>query len=161
MIIALDVDYRANETVTAKVIFSAWTDPSALREEIHRVAGPAAAYEPGQFFRRELPHLLASLGSDRPDAVVVDGYVWLAKDRPGLGARLHEAIGVPIVGVAKEPFRDNDVAIEVLRGSGKRPLFVTSEGIDPRVAAGHVALMDGPNRLPTLLKRVDHLCRTA
>jgi hypothetical protein len=35
-------------------------------------------YEPGQFYRRELPYVLALLESlESSPAVVVDGFVWL------------------------------------------------------------------------------------
>ncbi|MCL2714231.1 MAG: hypothetical protein FWD68_06490 [Alphaproteobacteria bacterium] len=93
--------------------------------------------------------------------IVVDGYVWLAKDRPGLGAHLYNRLAgrVPVVGVAKTAFRGNDCAIQVTRGFSTHPLYVTSIGIDPAVAAASVAAMAGPHRLPTILKRVDQLAR--
>ncbi|MFY0538676.1 hypothetical protein [Nannocystis pusilla] len=38
---------------------------------------------------------------------MIDGHVWLGPDRPGLGVHLHRALGeaIPVVGVAKNPFR--------------------------------------------------------
>lgn len=94
MLACVDVDYREDLTVAACVLFREWVDAS---EATHHVdGGPRAAeYEPGQFFRRELPHLLRvrALVTEPLEAIVVDGYVWLGQDKPGLGAHLHEALG--------------------------------------------------------------------
>jgi len=94
--------------------------------------------------------------------VIVDGYVWLdANGTPGLGGHLYEALAgkVTVVGVAKTVFRGAGWAIPVTRGSSAVPLFVTAAGIDPKRAAEELKVMHGPYRLPTLLKRVDRLCR--
>jgi deoxyribonuclease V len=40
-------------------------------------------------------------------------------------------------------------------------LYVTAVGIDPRAAASNVRGMHGKHRLPTMIKRVDRLCRDA
>ena len=120
-----------------------------------------APYEPGSFYKRELPCLLAIL-RDVPhalEAIVIDGYVWLdVNERPGLGGHLFAALGTPIVGVAKTMFRGAP-AIPVIRGSGARPLFVSAAGMAVEEAARQVAAMSGAFRIPTLLKRVDQLCR--
>lgn len=94
------------------------------------------------------------------DVVVIDGYVWLATRRPGLGAHLFDALGrsTIVVGVAKTSFHDNDAAIEVARAS-TRPLYITAEGVDVRQAADDVRRMHGAHRIPTMLKRVDRLAR--
>jgi deoxyribonuclease V len=65
-----------------------------------------AGYGPGQFFRREQPPIRAVLaGVTGIELLVIDGYVDLAPDhRPGLGARVHAELGVPVVGVAKTFF---------------------------------------------------------
>jgi deoxyribonuclease V len=54
-----------------------------------------AAYEPGSFFRRELPATRAVLdGVQDLGLLVVDGYVDLDPDgRPGLGAHVHDENG--------------------------------------------------------------------
>ena len=51
------------------------------------------------------------------------------------------------------------VAEAVLRGGSERPLWVTAAGMDPREACARVREMHGAHRIPTLLKRVDALCR--
>lgn len=63
------------------------------------------------------------------------------------------------MGVAKNRFRDTVHAAEIYRGNSKRPLFVTSIGVDYQRAAAHVQSMAGAHRLPTLLKTVDRLSR--
>jgi hypothetical protein len=94
------------------------------------------------------------------EAVVIDGHVWLRDGQPGLGARLHEALGarIAVIGVAKAAFAGGS-AVPVLRGGSSRPLFVTATGMNAHGAAELVRGMHGPHRLPTLLKRADRLAR--
>lgn len=171
MKIAFDVQYdddRGTAQVAA-IVFRDWGDATSVAEYV-RTVDNVIPYMSGRFFERELPLLLTiydeacrdprSRGT-MIDTAIVDAYVWLGHDRPGLGKHLHDAIGLAVVGVAKNPFRDaEDVAVPVLRGTtSSRPLYVTSIGIDVQEAAGHVAAMHGNHRVPTLLKRVDHLAR--
>ena len=161
MIVCVDVDYRDACVVAACVGFHAWSDAAPAREHVVRSAEPAAAYEPGRFFERELPYLRAALaGFGEPiDLAIVDGYVWLDGGRPGLGAHLHTALAVPVVGIAKTHYAGAD-AIAVTRGESASPLFITAAGFDPAVAAAHVVAMHGPFRIPTLIKRADTLARS-
>jgi deoxyribonuclease V len=98
---------------------------------------------------------------ERPSTVLIDGYVWLGPEKAGLGAHLHQALGglVPIVGIAKTRFAGATPVREVARGQSSLPLFVSAIGLDVEEAAEKVRTMHGPHRLPTLLKRVDQLCR--
>jgi deoxyribonuclease V len=98
--------------------------------------------------------------SEPLETIVVDGYVWLGERTPGLGAHLYEALRwrVPVVGVAKARYAGAP-AEEVQRGGSRRPLYITAAGIDPRTAARYVQSMHGAYRIPTLLRRVDQLCR--
>src|SRR5215470_20248835 len=102
--------------MAACVGFAAWTDATSSLELVERAVDAAAAYTPGRFYERELPFVTAILARvpDPIEALIVDGYAWLAPDRPGLGARLHEARGArePVVGVAKTRFHGS-TAIEV------------------------------------------------
>lgn len=166
MLACLDVDYRASpvHAVAACVVFDGWSASDATAEHVRRIDA-VQPYVPGQLYRRELPCLLAVLEhvSVPLEAIVVDGYVYLDdQGRPGLGAHLHEALDrdTPVVGVAKNFFRGH-AAIEVQRGQSTRPLYVTAAGMSPQAAAEGVARMHGGYRLPTLLKRVDRLCRDA
>lgn len=161
MIAAVDVDYRDDRAVAACLTFEAWSDGQANRAWT-RALPAASEYTPGAFYTRELPCLLAVLEPCAAElsAVIVDGFVWLGPDRPGLGARLFEALGgrCPVVGVAKTSFQGAP-AQAVLRGGSKRPLFVTAIGMATEAAAEQVAAMHGAHRVPTLLKQVDRLCR--
>lgn len=159
-IAAVDVDYRPDRAVAACLTFGSWSDGQPLESWTRTLPG-AAEYEPGSFYTRELPCLLAVLAPCAGlRAIVVDGFVWLGEGRPGLGARLYEALGAkaPVIGVAKNPFRGAP-AIEVRRGGSVRPLFVTAVGLETPEAAAWVEAMHGPHRIPTLLRAVDRLCR--
>jgi len=163
MIAATDCHYSESEAVAAVILFADWTAESPDFEH-RKIFHNPEPYEPGSFYRRELPCVLRALDRVRGrfHTAIIDGYVWLAPDgRPGLGAHLFQALGeaVPIVGVAKSLYQGSARAQRILRGRSRRPLFITAVGIDPVIAAERVKSMHGPNRIPTLLKRVDGLCR--
>ena len=156
-------DDAAARARAACVVAESWSDAAPAERQIAELHA-VAPYVPGRFFERELPCILAVLAlvDTRFEAVVVDGYVTLDEQgSPGLGAHLHRALGekVVVIGVAKNPYRESDFARAVVRGTSKRPLWVTSAGIDPETAARLVASMHGDHRIPTLLERVDHLAR--
>ncbi len=164
MIVCLDVAYGDGAAYAAGITAREWTDASAVEERVIQVP-IVQPYEPGQFFRRELPCLLAVLKTLLPvDVVIVDGYVWLGDgSKPGLGAHLYQALGerTPVVGVAKTKFKGADCASEVIRGKSTRPLFITAAGMSLESVAEHVCSMHGRYRIPTLIKRTDRLCRQA
>ena len=163
MLVAVDVDYRPAEAMTACVGFRSWTDATAAIEVVVRTPGTPAAYQPGAFFRRELPPVLAAIRrlTVPPAIIVIDGYVWVGPGAPGLGARLYDALGqrIPVVGVAKRPFVGAADARAILRGASLEALYVTAIGTSPDDAATGVRAMHGPHRIPTLLKRADRLAR--
>ncbi|NOJ77505.1 endonuclease V [Myxococcus xanthus] len=164
MLACVDVDYRPELTVAGCVLFRNWADGHEASHLVEH-GPPAAPYEPGQFYRRELPHLLRVLARvEVPlEAIIVDGYVWLGEDRPGLGAHLYEALNreVPVIGVAKTAYVTTGPSVPVLRGKSLRPLFVGAAGMDAATAAEHIRRMHGASRTPTMLNRVDRLCRTS
>jgi deoxyribonuclease V len=118
-----------------------------------------ADYQPGEFFRRELPPMRAVLADVGDlDLLIIDGYVTLDPGgRPGLGTYAHEEFGVSVIGVAKTRFASAVHAIPVVRGTAKPPLYVTAAGIPPAAAAELVRTMTGRFRLPDALRRVDAL----
>lgn len=121
-------------------------------------------YEPGQFYKRELPCILELLNTLEhfPDIIVIDGYVTLGSDeKPGLGKRLYDAIEgkAIVIGVAKTRFQDTPESAEVYRGDSKRPLYVTAIGIELSQAKGFIQDMFGEHRIPLLLKQVDRLTK--
>lgn len=163
MIACVDVAYHDHEAGAACVLFREWGDAQGEREITAKI-GRVEEYQPGRFYRRELPCLLAVLGmvAEPLEVVIVDGYVWLGVgDAPGLGALLYEALGrsTAVIGVAKSRFSGATGAVPVLRGGSRRPLYVTAAGMDVHAAARNIGAMHGAHRIPTLLKRVDRLSR--
>ena len=163
MILATDVQYDEtnNRALAAGVVFKEWGIQHPEQEYTCPVQG-ILPYEPGSFYKRELPCLLAlrALVLEPLDIIIVDGYVDLAPDHPGLGRHLYNALGrrIAVVGVAKTHF-EGSAGIHVLRGGSKSPIYVTAAGMDIRFAAYCVLGMHGPYRIPTLLKRADTLAR--
>jgi deoxyribonuclease V len=164
MIAFTDVHYDDDSALAACVVAEDWADAEGRGSVTVRVA-PIAPYEPGAFYKRELPCLLAVLeASPKVTTVVIDGYVWLdTAGTPGLGAHLHAALGgeVPVIGIAKTAYRGSEMALKLERPASARPLFVTSIGVEPTAALALVQRLHGPYRIPTLLKKVDQLSRSA
>lgn len=161
MIAAFDVHYMKDHRASAAAIL--FSDYSATEpEEVFRQIVPkAAGYIPGEFYRRELPCILALLEQIDPvlDEMVIDGYVWLGH-RPGLGQHLFESLNsrIPVIGVAKSRFAGT-LGEAVFRGTSRRPLYITAAGMDLKTASDKIRRMHGPHRIPTLLKQVDLLAR--
>ncbi|NUP11259.1 MAG: endonuclease V [Polyangiaceae bacterium] len=162
MIACVDVHYGEGDgAIAAAVTFDRWDAASPVERCVLPIAH-VEPYEPGAFYKRELPCIVAVL--DRlaayPTVVVVDGHAWLEPGRPGLGARLldtQERIRT-VVGVAKTRFHGAP-AVAVLRGGSAVPLWVDEAG-EPVDAPRRIAEMHGPFRLPTMLKLVDRLGRS-
>ena len=146
----------------AGVIFENWEDEKPLNQLTSTCPVPSE-YISGQFYKRELPCILQLLKqlNNQPDTIIVDGYVHLADGSIGLGGHLYQSLSnsIPVIGVAKNPMKDHQLAKQIMRGSSSRPLYVTAAGIDLNTAAQHISDMHGQHRHPTLLKLVDHLCR--
>ncbi|MFK7769488.1 MAG: endonuclease V [Mariniblastus sp.] len=167
MIACIDVAYVESKTKTAAVaaclVFEDWQSKVAANQYVV-VVEEIAEYVSGEFYKRELPPIVALLDTviEPIDTIIVDGYVQLAADRAGLGEKLFESLGgkVIVVGVAKKNFAGNDLSIQVFRGESERPLFVTSLGLEIAEAAKKVEAMHGKYRLPTLLKEVDGVVRS-
>ncbi len=160
--ICVDVQYADLTAKVAGVLFRDWADPQPIHE-ITISTAVLAEYEPGAFYKRELPCILELLAQlpTTPALIIIDGYVWLGHERPGLGYHLFTALEgkVPVIGVAKNHFHGIDDACALLRGTSQRPLFVTSEGMDAGEAMRGIEAMHGAHRVPTLIKRADQLCR--
>jgi deoxyribonuclease V len=161
MKLCLDVQYFDDQARVAALSFQDWSDSAPAQEWVELMPTPSE-YQPGEFYRRELPCLLKLLQKlPQADTIVIDGYVWLGPGRPGLGGHLHEALGggVVIIGVAKTFYETSGEAVPVCRGGSQKPLFVTAAGMDKQEAAELVQQMHGYFRMPTLLKSVDQLAR--
>jgi deoxyribonuclease V len=162
LVAAVDVYYPASGGARAAAVLARDVSFSPVAGERVVAVDEVLPYQPGAFYLRELPPLRAVLaGQDELRLVVVDGYADLDPDgRPGLGARLHAELGMPVIGVAKSAYRTATHAIPVLRGTSSRPLFVTAAGLPRHDAADLVRHMAGRFRVPDALRRADTLART-
>jgi len=161
----LDVDYKGEKARAACVLIESWDSGQSVATYTSDI-GSVAAYEPGNFYRRELPCLLSVLSwvPNELEVILVDGYVWLSPEGElGLGAHLYTAINrTPIIGVAKTAFkgmRENALVTQVFRGGSRNPLFVTSIGYELEAASHHILSMAGNHRIPEMIKATDHLAR--
>lgn len=163
LIACLDVQYQDGSACAAAVLYNTWQDQEALA--IHTaISHGHGGYQPGKFFERELGPLTALItGLPQPPAIlVIDAYCTLSEDgSPGLGAYLRDALESKpaIIGVAKSRFARATHAVEVLRGTSSRPLFITALGMTGDIAADHIRAMHGPYRLPNLIKLADQTAR--
>ena len=164
MILAVDVTYHKDAAIVGGVLFYDWTDAEPLKELVISCSVPDN-YMPGQFYRRELPCIAALLEQvpETLDFILIDGYVHLGSSRePGLGKHLRDMLEqkVAVIGVAKTAYKDTPKSCEVLRGKSRNPLYVTADGITQDRAVFLIRNMHGNDRIPTLLKHVDRLCRS-
>jgi len=165
MILAFDTYYAGNRARTVCLAFKSWDNDlqyDMYSEELEGIAD----YEPGAFYKRELPcilSLLAKIDIQNIEAIIVDGFVYLDDNaKPGLGAHLYQALpsAVPVIGVAKTNFATiGKLKYELRRGESDRPLYITAIGMDLGVAAAHIKHMSGEHRMPTLLKKLDGLTK--
>lgn len=163
MILAIDVQYNPSNAIVAGVTFD-MVHSTFVREEYISNVESVGDYVPGQFYLRELPCISALIAEHNltPKLIIVDGYAWLGEDKPGLGKRLFDHLGgtIPVIGVAKNPYRDAPKEFELVRGMGKKPLHVSAEGMSLELAKDIISKMAGDFRIPTMLKRADQLCRS-
>jgi len=165
MIYAFDTYYLEDTARTVCIGFEDWqsTEISMMETEVAPIPGD---YVSGEFYRRELPCILSLLKKwtlMETDTIIIDGFVVLDDyGKQGLGGHLYEAIHrkTPIIGVAKTNFATlNTAKASVYRGESKKPLFITSVGIDLALAAANITSMAGHYRMPDLLKKLDMLTK--
>jgi deoxyribonuclease V len=163
MIFAVDVYYYHDRALAAGILFDRWEDREAIGEltvEINKIA----EYEPGKFYKRELPCILELLKQldSLPKYIVIDGYVYLGSEKKsGLGKYLYDFIQKKsaVIGVAKNRFDDTPIEAEIYRGNSQRPLYITAIGISQSEAKAAVLSMYGEHRIPVMLKMVDKLSK--
>jgi exodeoxyribonuclease-5/deoxyribonuclease V len=165
MILAFDTYYSEKKAKTVAIGFNAWADAEP-REIFTEILDDVADYQPGEFYKRELPcilGLLSKIDQTEVEIIVIDGFVILDDyGKPGLGGHLYARLDqkIPVIGVAKTNFAlINEGKREVFRGQSERPLFITALGIDLDVAANNIRHMHGDYRIPTLLKYLDGLTK--
>ncbi len=166
MIAAVDVYYKEEIAKSVLVTFE-WSDAAVRQVFCHRSSG-FGEYIPDQFYLRELPSVLSVLkyiSIAEIEAVIIDGYVYVDDDFSyGLGGHLWENLDkkIPVIGVAKKGYYGNKKTVaEICRGKSKKPLFVSSAGIDVNIAAGFIKKMAGNYRIPDVLKKLDSLTKEA
>ena len=163
MILATDVQYAETTALAAGLLFSDWKS-DVVKNVVLKNINKIEPYQAGAFYKRELPCILALLDDVdiKLDAIIIDGYVTLGKEeKEGLGMHLYKAIrqSTPIIGVAKKSFIGTPENCQILRGKSKNPLYITAVGLSLQESKQLISNMHGNNRLPTLLKKVDQLCR--
>lgn len=165
MIYIFDSYYNDKETITACIGIENWQseNPGLQFSEKSLVE---SEYISGQFYKRELPgiiNLLKKINLKKSDLIIIDGYVYLDDYQSnGLGGYLYEELNkeIPIIGVAKKKYKLlQNGCREVYRGKSKKPLFVTTAGIDVDRAKKIIEEMPGSFRIPLILKLVDQLSK--
>lgn len=165
MILAFDTYYFENKAKTVCISFDDWSNEENYTVN-SEIIESVEEYVPGEFYRRELPCIMSLLEKTdykQTDAIIVDGFVYLDDDlKPGLGAHLYNRLEgkIPVIGVAKTNFATLEYNKRpVLRGESANPLYITAIGIDLDVAAELIKNMNGPYRIPTLLKTLDTITK--
>ncbi|AWI32041.1 endonuclease V [Streptomyces sp. ICN441] len=184
LVTGVDVAYddARDAVVAAAVVLDAAT--LDVVEETTAAGRIAFPYVPGLLAFREIPTVLAALESLRhgPGLVVCDGYGLAHPRRFGLASHLGVLTGLPVIGVAKNPFTftydppggrrgdgsplvadDGAVVGRALRTQhGVKPVFVS---VGHRVTLGnacaHTLALSPEFRLPESTRRADALCRRA
>ncbi|HDG9763173.1 endonuclease V [Acinetobacter nosocomialis] len=159
MILVVDVFYNDEGAKSVAGVFENWGSQHFYKTyEIN--IGNVEDYVPGQFYKRELPCILSVLGivEEEYEYILIDGYVFLgAESKAGLGKHLWDALAIkkPIIGVAKNYFKDTPEDCVVLRGKSQKPLYITSIDIPLNVAKENIMQMYGNHRIPNLIKQID------
>ncbi|HBD27419.1 endonuclease V [Flavobacterium sp.] len=165
MILAFDTYYFENNARTVCIQFERWND-CTITNFFEETISEIEEYKSGEFYKRELPcilSLLKSIDLSECEAIIIDGFVVIDDNQnDGLGGYLFKSLNckIPIIGVAKNNFsKIEEFKKEILRGESKKPLYITSKGINLDKAAELIKKMDGKFRIPDLLKKVDSLGR--
>lgn len=161
MFVVTDVHYPPYGGAQAALVAADDSAFSSITLEKVVCVAEVAPYEPGKFFKRELPPLRVVLaGVSGIEILIIDGYVDLDPEgKPGLGAHTHAEFDIPVIGVAKTRFATATHAVPVIRGKASRPLYVTAVGVSLDTSAAIIRSMSGAYRTPDALRRVDALAR--
>lgn len=161
MKLIIDVSYQDNHAKVVGGFFQNWKDENLINLS-QKFVENVEEYIPGQFYKRELPCILEFLNElnlNEIELIIIDGFIYLDdENKKGLGAYLYESLNrqIPIIGVAKSKFHDNNINVrEIYRGESKNPLYISSLGIDLSEASDFIRGMNGEFRLPHLIKLVD------
>lgn len=161
MILAFDTYYNEDKAKTVCVTFGDWLDTEPM-DTFEETINGIAPYEPGAFFKRELPcilSLLKKINTQSVQVIIVDGYVFLDDQGTlGLGGHLYKELDetIPVVGVSKSRFSGIELNQRTLiRGESKRPLYITAIGVELQSAVEWISSMHGNFRIPSMLQQLD------
>ncbi len=164
MILAIDVYYKENEAKVVAVLFNS-EDETPQSIIIDQITG-IEDYISGEFYKRELPcieSILQKINLNDIETVIIDGHIYVDDDGTfGLGGYTWESLNkkIPLIGVAKTSFfRNKNTVKEVFRGESKKPLYVSSIGIDLDIAVNLIKNMHGKYRIPSILKELDRITK--
>lgn len=173
-------DERDIVVAAAVVLDAATLEVVAETTAVGRVTFP---YVPGLLAFREIPTVLAALESltTDPGLVICDGYGRAHPRRFGLASHLGVLTGLPVIGVAKNPFTfsyeqpgprrgdssplvdgDEEVGRALRTQDATKPVFVSvghRTALDN--ACAHTLLLARDYRQPETTRRADALCRRA
>lgn len=173
-------DERDVVVAAAVVLDGATFEVVAETTAVGRITFP---YIPGLLAFREIPTVLAALESlpVDPGLVICDGYGRAHPRRFGLASHLGVLTGLPVIGVAKNPFTftyeqpgprrgdwsplldgEEEVGRALRTQDGVKPVFVSvghRTGLDN--ACAHTLLLSRDFRQPETTRRADSLCRRA
>lgn len=164
MLLAIDVYYKENEAKVVAVLFNPEdeTPQSIIVDQITGIED----YVSGEFYKRELPcirSIFQKVNLNEIEVVIIDGHIYVDDDGTfGLGGYTWESLDkkIPVIGVAKNSFfRNKSTVKEVFRGESKKPLYVSSIGIDLDIATNLIKKMKGDYRIPTVLKELDRITK--
>ncbi|AVZ76474.1 endonuclease V [Streptomyces lunaelactis] len=184
LVTGVDVAYDDERDVVAAAAVVLDAATLTVVEEATAVGRVAFPYIPGLLAFREIPTVLAALESltADPGLVVCDGYGRAHPRRFGLAAHLGVLTGLPVIGVAKNPFvfsygelgphrgdfapllaDDGEEVGRALRTQdGVKPLFVSvGHRVSLEGACAHTLHLASRYRLPETTRRADRLCRIA
>ncbi|MFD5114439.1 endonuclease V [Streptomyces sp. NPDC058391] len=184
LVTGVDVAYDDERDVVAAAAVVLDAATLAVVDEATAVGRVTFPYVPGLLAFREIPTVLAALESltSDPGLVVCDGYGLAHPRRFGLAAHLGVLTGLPVIGVAKNPFTFSyeqpgtrrgdsspllaDDGQEVGRAlrtqEGVKPVFVSvGHRVDLATACAHTLRLAPDYRLPESTRRADALCRRA
>lgn len=164
MILAIDVYYKENEAKVVAVLFNC--DDETPQSIIIDTKTSIENYVSGEFYKRELPcieSILQKINLNGIETVIIDGHIYVDDDGTfGLGGYTWKSLDkkIPVIGVAKTSFfRNKNTVKEIFRGESKKPLYVSSIGIDLEIACNLVMDMKGNYRIPTILKELDRITK--
>jgi len=163
MKLAVAVHFEGAQATVAAAAFDAWDAAEPMKTYVSPIDHLDKAVR-GELDLREVACVMQLLREHNlaPELIVIDGFVHLDDETPGVGQHLYQALGgaVPIVGVSKKRLPGLSAQFEVLREDEAPPLVVTCAGLDIGAAKVRLRSMHGRKRVPTLMKLVARLAKS-